>query len=125
MYELETSESGAISVNQAPSETISVSSPSKQNLGHIDKKSHVRSPSIKFLGKRSLIKHKTMSATTAISQPLQVVAPVLKFVPVTPTRVIKEGNGVDFSTLKRGAMFGRPALSQREMDAIENGGATN
>lgn len=124
MYELET-EIGAGSVIKAPLEMVSASSPSTQNLVNADLKSHSRSPSIKFLGKRSLMKHTVVSAATIKAPVLEEKKTPQKFVPVTPSRVLKEGTGVDFSTLKRGAMFGRPALSQREMDAIENGGATN
>jgi hypothetical protein len=85
--------------------------------------SHGRIPSIKFLGKRSLIK-------TIKEVPPAVVAPPVAVKATTavqqsqPVKVVKAGTGVDFSTLKGGAMFGRAVMSQREMDAIENGGAT-
>jgi hypothetical protein len=125
LYELETIELGAGPVIKAPVEIASVSTPSTQNLVNPDQKSHGRSPSIKFLGKRSLMKHAAVSSETIKAPVLEVKTAPQKFVPATQSRVIKEGTGVDFSTLKRGAMFGRPALSQREMDAIENGGATN
>lgn len=87
--------------------------------------SHGRIPSIKFLGKRSLIKT-VKSVPPAISAPLQTTsaAAVQKPIQSQPTKVVKEGTGVDFRTLKGGAMFGRAVMSQREMDAIENGGAT-
>jgi hypothetical protein len=72
---------------------------------------------IKFLGKRSHLK-----------VPLQPKA--VPFVPISPATVssppkqrLREGSGVDFMTLKGGAWYGRPRLSQKEMDAIESGGA--
>ena len=88
--------------------------------------SHGRIPSIKFLGKRSLIK--TVKAVPAIIAPPlaeKATTAVQKSVQSQPVKVLKEGTGVDFRTLKGGAMFGRAIMSQREMDAIENGGATN
>lgn len=68
-----------------------------------------RTPSIKFLGKRSHVKveHKTTSALVAGGAP----------------KPSKPQTGVDFTTLKAGAFHGRPVLSQREIDAIESGGA--
>ena len=89
--------------------------------------SHGRIPSIKFLGKRSLIKtiKGTPPAILASPQAEKTTAAVQKSIPSQPVKVLKEGTGVDFSTLKGGAMFGRAVMSQREMDAIENGGATN
>ena len=91
-----------------------------------EKKSHGRVPLIKFLGKRSLMKVVAVSAPTEVALPVKIAAPVAakQPAPASTAKVVKAGNGVDFSTLKGGAMFGRPALSQREMDAIENGGAT-
>lgn len=69
-----------------------------------------RKPLIKFLGKRSLLKndHKAPAGkpTTGASPKPQ-----------------KPQTGVAFTTLKAGAFYGRPALSQREIDAIETGGA--
>ena len=80
-----------------------------------------RTPSIKFLGKRSLLVAKHGVAHTN--------APAAKAVP--PAVVIqastvpkKVGTGVEFTTLRGGALFGRPALSAREVEAIISGGAT-
>ena len=71
---------------------------------------HGRTPLIKFLGKRSLIK--------AAPTPVAAVMPF-------PTRAaVKGGNGVDFRSLEGGAWFGRPQLSEREAAAIESGGAS-
>ena len=88
---------------------------------HDDVKRNFRVPLIKFIGKRSLLKHAILAPHIAAAIPAgsQLISAQKQ-----PLKVIKEGSGVDFSTLKRGAMYGRPALSQREMDAIESGGAT-
>ena len=69
---------------------------------------HGRVPLIKFLGKRSLIKAAPTPAAPVMPYPTQAA--------------IKDGGGVDFRTL--GAWFGRPQLSEREMEAIESGGAS-
>ena len=37
----------------------------------------------------------------------------------------KEGTGVDFRTMKGGAMFGRPEMTEREMELIASGGAVD
>lgn len=124
MYELETTEVGAEPVKSAPVAMASTISPSTQNPVNADQKSHARSPSIKFLGKRSLLKHTAVSAVSTKVPVFEVKTAPQKSAPVASSRVIKEGTGVHFSTLKGGAMFGRRGLSQREMDAIENGGAT-
>lgn len=87
---------------------------------HSEAISHGRIPLIKFKGKRSHIK-------SDVLHPVITPVPAIKASPVPkPTaKAIKEGNGVDFSTLKGGAMFGRPLFSQKEIDAIESGGATD
>jgi hypothetical protein len=35
------------------------------------------------------------------------------------------GSGVDFRTLKGGAMYGRPSISLKEMEEVESGGANS
>lgn len=67
-----------------------------------------RVPLIKFLGKRSLIKAAPKVAKTNDS----------------PRQIVMEGNGEDFRSMEGGAWFGRPALSEEEIEAIESGGAT-
>jgi hypothetical protein len=55
----------------------------------------------------------------ATSAPSPAAAPAFK-----PTaKPIKEGTGVPFQTLKDkgGAYFGRPRLSEKEIEAINNG----
>jgi hypothetical protein len=73
---------------------------------------------IKFVGKRAHIKH-SKESSGHVSKP--VSAPVAKFEQVA--KPLKPQTGVDFSTLKGGAWFGRPMLSAKEIEAIETGGA--
>ena len=68
-------------------------------------------PSIKFIGKRSLIKSPAKAAASHNA-------------PVSTNQVVIEGNGEDFRSMDGGAWFGRPQLTDREMEAIESGGAT-
>ena len=75
---------------------------------------HHRVPSIKFLGKRSLIKHETPSHAT---MPFPAAQPIMK--------TYKEGNGVDFRTMRGGAMYGRPEITDREAEMIASGGAVD
>ena len=77
----------------------------------------LRVPMIKFLGKRSHLKAplQQKSASAALVSPATVSSP--------PKQRMREGSGVDFMTLNGGAWYGRPRLSQKEMDAIESGGA--
>ena len=71
--------------------------------------SGARVPLIKFLGKRSLLPKVAPPSSTAA--------------PVTPrvAKVYKDGGGVPFHTLGGGALFGRPVLSEAEIEAIESG----
>lgn len=82
------------------------SAPEKVFEGH-------RKPLIHFLGKRDRTKK---AAHTAQSTPASK--------PAAPSKPVKEGNGVHFTTLKGMGFFGRPQLSLKEMEAIESGGAT-
>lgn len=100
--------------DQVPSVSTIKSIDSPAELGN----SHVRVPSIKFLGKRSLLKPVVHSNLKEVEFP---VLEKIKSNPVTSPKEVKQGNGVDFSTLKGGAMFGRPPISQKEIDAIESG----
>lgn len=75
---------------------------------------HGRVPLIKFLGKRD--KTKKTQPSAAASAPATA--------PSTPAfKPLKEGNGVHFTTLKGAGQYGRPPITQKEMDAIESGGA--
>jgi len=72
----------------------------------------LRTPLIKFThGKRTL----PAKAPAAAPAPATVAA---------SAKPVKVGTGVDFATLKGKAWFGRPLLSEKEMLAIESGGAS-
>jgi pyruvate/2-oxoglutarate dehydrogenase complex dihydrolipoamide acyltransferase (E2) component len=78
-----------------------------------------RQPLIKFLGKRSLLQHPlSHSSVSSGTQPTSSTPSIS-----TPQKVVKEGNGIDFRTLKGGAMYGRPEITDAEIEAIESGGA--
>ena len=93
----------------APQPTVAVTS------------SHGRTPLIKFLGKRSLLNKGTASSSSGAGKDSGSERPLV--MPTPTAKVIKQGNGVDFATLKGGAWYGRPRLSDAEIRAIESGGA--
>jgi hypothetical protein len=76
-----------------------------------------RTPLIKFLGKRSLVKQQAHAAHPQTQQrtPAQQQAP--KLVKHSP-------NAIDFTELPGRAMHGRPPLTQQEIEYIESGGAS-
>ena len=84
-------------------------------------------PLIKFIGKR-IKQPVTNSANSplismaSVSRPSMVVS-----VPIAdPLFMLSKkpsGSAMDFTHLKRGALFGRPELTPKEMAAIESGGA--
>jgi len=76
---------------------------------------HGRIPLIKFLGKRSLLKKSSSTSSSVVNQNINNIS---------SSKPIKEGNGVDFTTLNGGAWFGRPMMTDAEIDAIESGGAS-
>lgn len=89
-----------------------------------------RVPLIKFLGKRTSIKNNalkpsgnstgsTASASTSIS-PQTISKPTMTNIKGSSIA----GTGVDFRTLKGGAMYGRPTISLKEMEEIDSGGAS-
>lgn len=117
LCEIETS--GA-AVSHAPSTVSAPVTQTPEVKPHNNNNNHTRTPLIKFIGKRDHKKHTTVPQNKSESQ--QQHAPSV----VTPTdefRPSKPQTGVDFYTLKEKAFFGRPKLSQKEMDAIESGGA--
>lgn len=125
MYELETTEGAVAPIKNAQTQKVATKAATASTIPETN--SHGRVPLIKFLGKRSLMKVVAVTAPIKVASPVQIAAPVTakESLPTSAAKVVKAGSGVDFFTLKGGAMYGRPALSQREMDAIENGGATN
>lgn len=79
---------------------------------------HGRVPLIKFIGKRDKTK-KVESSTAASSAPVKAAATAS----APAFKPLKEGNGVHFTTLKGAGQYGRPPITQKEIDAIESGGA--
>jgi hypothetical protein len=125
LFEIETDQTASVSNSVG----ASVASPEKApatvaaSTQHPASDSHKstshRVPLIKFLGKRSEIKHNSApAAPVAVAQ--APVAAQKGTAPVTK----KPSTGVDFQTLKGGAWYGRPVLTAKEMEAIESGGAT-
>lgn len=88
--------------------------PPAASIEPADSDEHHRVPSIKFLGKRSLIKH---DAPSTAAMPFPAAQPIMK--------TYKEGNGVDFRTMRGGAMYGRPEISDKEAEMIASGGAVD
>jgi len=74
-----------------------------------------RTPLIKFVGKRERVKTDVLGVAKAVAVQTPVPAAA------APVKVVKEGNGVHFTTLQGKAFFGRPALSLEEMEAIDSG----
>lgn len=117
-------------VDTTRTQSISISTPSKDSSPppkketssassvHVGSESKARIPLIKFIGKRSkLPKGKASSKPTqsdqAAAQP-----------PESASKPKKKPTGVDFFTLKGGALYGRPKISEAESEAIESGGAS-
>ncbi|CAM9567684.1 unnamed protein product [Scytosiphon promiscuus] len=69
-------------------------------------KKQAHKPLIKFLGKRSLLRKQEVEDKDA-----------------PPARHRHSPGALDFSQIVGGAMFGRPAMSEAEMEAVDSGGA--
>jgi len=84
-----------------------------------------RTPMIKFVGKRAKLpaKPRAVAAVSAATPTVAVKAPA-NTAAVVPKKMGVQ-TGVDFFALKGGAWFGRPALTAKEMAAIETGGASD
>lgn len=85
-----------------------------------EQSSHQRVPLIKFLGKRSLLKHAPSSAHASATTPSPAsahhsTAPVDRH-SLSPVAAMFDG--YDAATL------GRPGLTAAEMEAVETGGAS-
>eukprot|EP01032_Pedospumella_encystans_P037120 gene37120-42039_t len=113
LYEIDVDATAAPSSSPAPSTAApAAKAPVKADTATHE---HGRVPLIKFLGKRDKTK-KAQPSTTATSTPAAA--------PSTPAfKPLKEGNGVHFTTLKGAGQYGRPPITQKEIDAIESGGA--
>lgn len=77
-----------------------------------------RIPMIKFLGKRSLLPKSEPVVETKIVPSVATSVAAFSEVPTSPQ------TGVDFYTLKGRGFYGRPTLSDKEIEAIESGGAS-
>ncbi|CAM9571546.1 unnamed protein product [Hapterophycus canaliculatus] len=69
-------------------------------------KKQVHKPLIKFLGKRSLLRVQEVEENDA-----------------STTRHRHSPGALDFGQIVGGAMFGRPVMTEAEMDAVDSGGA--
>jgi len=90
-----------------------------------------RIPLIKFLGKRSNIKVNTIkqipvnsSSRSTASSTSTTTTSKTQPTPMSIKGTSTPGSGIDFRTLKGGAMYGRPAMSIKEMEEIDSGGAS-
>ena len=92
-----------------------------------------RIPLIKFLGKRSNIKVNTIKqipvnnssrSTASSSTSTTTTTSKTQPTPMSIKGTSTPGSGIDFRTLKGGAMYGRPAMSIKEMEEIDSGGAS-
>ena len=101
-------ESTTTSTISATQNTISINDISSNDT-------YGRIPLIKFLGKRSLLKKSSSTSSSVVNQNINNIS---------SSKPIKKGNGVDFTTLNGGAWFGRPMMTDAEIDAIESGGAS-
>lgn len=126
LFEIETS--GTVTIAVSPvitTPTVSEAVTSKAVDISNASADRTRKPLIKFIGKRSLVvKPSANIIPSTISKPeTTTIQSVIS--PSVPKKVVKEGTGVPFYEMKGGAWYGRPRLSQAEMDAIESGGATS
>mmetsp|Transcript_7195 Transcript_7195/g.11967 ORF Transcript_7195/g.11967 Transcript_7195/m.11967 type:complete len:229 (+) Transcript_7195:222-908(+) len=126
LYEIDVDPSAVVAATAAANTTPTTSPPTTSSIqintisensnSNTSNEAHGRTPLIKFLGKRDKTKVNVLQQTSATS----------KVVAAAPARKppLKEGTGLSFRTLKGKAFYGRPKLSQMEIDAIESGGAS-
>jgi pyruvate/2-oxoglutarate dehydrogenase complex dihydrolipoamide acyltransferase (E2) component len=134
LYEIETDASSAASKPSAQvAEPVAqpVATSEKAQVVSAPHETHARVPMIHFLGKRSLIPAKSehsiavntpSSTAKAPSKPPTAISPIMANMSELPA---KPQTGVDFTTLKGKGFYGRPALTAKEIEAIESGGATD
>jgi len=90
----------------------------------IEDHSRGRTPSIKFIGKRSLIKEDIAVPAVAVAT-IPLATSKTSILAIPPVKIVKpSGKAVDFSSLKGGAWYGRPLISEAEAEAIASGGAS-
>jgi hypothetical protein len=86
---------------------------------------HAHHPLIKFIGKRPKTRTQPAAATPTTPIPPATKPAARATQPTFPTvnTTKPSGRAVDFATLKDGALYGRPKMTAKEMEAIESGGA--
>jgi hypothetical protein len=137
LYEIEVDDNTVVATkSNTPTPTPSTPTPNTTSTTtasvDTDNLHRSRTPSIKFLGKRSLLKdvHTTTSQPVSAPQETPSTAQNVNKLTITASKAQEEWlvpkkpqTGVDFLTLKDTAWYGRPKLSQQEIEAIESGGA--
>lgn len=96
--------------------TTTTAATTTANASH-HKSTSSRTPLIKFIGKRDRKKVALPSISTATTTAAGTTGLPRAPLPKKPQ------TGVEFTTLKDTAWYGRPKISQKEMDAIMSGGA--
>jgi pyruvate/2-oxoglutarate dehydrogenase complex dihydrolipoamide acyltransferase (E2) component len=130
LYELEVDDTASASTGSAASPA---STPIKTNIADLvtatttsHDHSRQRKPLIRFLGKRSLLPstHAAPADHSAVVKDTTTTTTTATTIPTIICRAPKRPQtGVDFHTLKDAAFYGRPKLSEKEISAIESGGA--
>lgn len=121
LYELEVDENASASTPaaSAPVNTNTAAAPAEATAAPHDH-SRQRKPLIRFLGKRSLL---PATSHAAPAQNAEVVTKPTSAPTIAWPAPKKPQTGVDFYNLKDSAFYGRPKLSEKEILAIESGGA--
>ena len=121
IFKIDTTLTQTISIDTPKKDTES--SPTKKGSSsasvHVGSEAKARIPLIKFLGKRSKLTSQQKNTITGSTEKTAVAT-----APTSIPKPKKKPIGVDFYTLKGGALFGRPVISDEEREAIESGGAT-
>lgn len=136
LYDLEVDDTASASTGSAASPA---STPIKTNIADLvtattisHDHSRQRKPLIRFLGKRSLLPsthaapadHSAVVKDTTTTTTTTTATTTTTTIPTIICRAPKRPQtGVDFHTLKDAAFYGRPKLSEKEISAIESGGA--
>lgn len=128
LYEMESTEEGAQSTQSSSPAASSVTTANTTSSDHKEDDHHTgRTPLIRFVGKRPHVKQETTLAPPQVKAAVVAAAVVKKASSTLASdswpQPSKPQTGVDFTSLKGGAQYGRPLLSQKEIDAIESGGA--
>lgn len=116
LYEIETD--GTLLVNDDQPQKLSSVAHTTTATSILKELKHqkLRTPSIKFIGKRSSVTHK-------VSTPFVMVLPVDSKYSSQNQKSLQ--TGVQFTDLKEGAWYGRPKYNLIEIDAILSGGASS